>query len=155
MAVPSTMEPTNVLALSCSMSSLRMTRGLLIMASHRRNGGTELPPPPSSVRTEQARIPPVVNLPHSTRTSPGRKRLWRVTNGRLSVLSASDRHRRGLEYEVSLGKTRWLPKARLETKLVRRYRAEQRAATRVRTRWSSRLQEASSSETAARRQQRR
>jgi hypothetical protein len=146
MAVPSTMKPTNVLALSCSMSSLRMTRSLLIMASHRRN---ELPPPPSSVHTEQARIPPVVNLPHSTRTSPGRKRLCRVTNGRLSVLSASDRHRRGLEYEVSLGKPRWLPKARLETKLVRRYRAEQRAATRMRTRWSSRLQEASSSETTA------
>jgi hypothetical protein len=36
------------------------------------------------------------------------------------------------------------PKATLDTKLVRRYRAEQRAATRVRTRWSSRLQEAGS-----------
>jgi hypothetical protein len=46
MAVPSTMEPTNVLALSCSTSSLRMTRGLLMMVSHRRDGGTELPPPP-------------------------------------------------------------------------------------------------------------
>ena len=46
----------------------------------------------------------------------------------------------GLEYEVSLEKTLWLPKATLDTKLVRRYRAEQRAATRVRMRWSSRLQ---------------
>jgi hypothetical protein len=36
----------SVLALSCSASSLRMTRGLLMMASHRRNGGTEIPPPP-------------------------------------------------------------------------------------------------------------
>ena len=35
----------------------------------------------------------------------------------------------GLEYEVSLEKTLWLPKATLDTKLVR-------------TRWSSRLQEA-------------
>src|SRR5271163_917291 len=34
------------------------------------------------------------------------------------------------------------PKATLDTKLVRRYRAGQRAATRVRTRWSSLLQEA-------------
>jgi hypothetical protein len=48
----------------------------------------------------------------------------------------------GLEDEVSLEKTLWLPKATLDTKLVRRYRAEQRAATRVRTRWSSRLQKA-------------
>jgi hypothetical protein len=44
----------------------------------------------------------------------------------------------GLKYEVSLEKTLWLPKATLDTKLVRRYRAEQRAATRVRMRWSSR-----------------
>ena len=51
----------------------------------------------------------------------------------------------GLEYEVSFEKTLWLPKATLDTKLVRRYRAEQRAATRVRTRWSSRLQKAGSS----------
>jgi hypothetical protein len=29
----------------------------------------------------------------------------------------------GLEYEVSLEKTLWLPKATLDTKLVRRYRA--------------------------------
>jgi hypothetical protein len=46
----------------------------------------------------------------------------------------------GLEYEVRVEKTVWLPRATLHTKLVRRYRAEQRAATRVRTRWSSRLQ---------------
>jgi hypothetical protein len=51
----------------------------------------------------------------------------------------------GLEYEVSVQKTLWLPRATLDTKLVRKYRAEQRAATRVRTRWSSRLQEAGSS----------
>ena len=51
----------------------------------------------------------------------------------------------GLEYEVSLEKTLWLPKATLDTKLVRRYRADQRAATRVRTRWPSRLQEAGGS----------
>lgn len=48
----------------------------------------------------------------------------------------------GLEYEVRVEKTVWLPRATLHTKLVRRYRAEQRVATRVRTRWSSRLQSA-------------
>jgi hypothetical protein len=48
----------------------------------------------------------------------------------------------GLEYEARVEKTVWLPRAALHTKLVRRYRAEQRAATRVRTRWSSRLQSA-------------
>ena len=81
----------------------------------------------------------------STRASPGRKRLWRVTSGRLSALAASDRHPSGLEYEVSLEKTLWLSKATLDTKWVRRYRAGQRAVTRVRTRWSSRLQKAGSS----------
>jgi hypothetical protein len=34
----------------------------------------------------------------------------------------------GLEYEVSLEKTLWLPKATLDTKSVRRYRAEQRGS---------------------------
>jgi hypothetical protein len=40
----------------------------------------------------------------------------------------------GLEYEVSVAKTLWLPMATLDTKSVRRYRAEPRSATRVRTR---------------------
>jgi hypothetical protein len=44
----------------------------------------------------------------------------------------------GLEYEVSVQKTLWLPRVAVDTKLVRKYRGEQRAATRVRTRWSSR-----------------
>ena len=51
----------------------------------------------------------------------------------------------GLEYEVSVQKTLWLPRAMLDTKLMRKYRVEHRAATRVRTRWSSRLQKAGSS----------
>jgi hypothetical protein len=46
----------------------------------------------------------------------------------------------GLEYEASVEKTLWLSRAALDVKLVGRFRAEQRAATRVRTRWSSRLQ---------------
>ena len=44
-----------------------------------------------------------------------------------------------LEYEVTAITKIWLPKTSVDPKLVRRYRAEQRAATRVRTRWSSRL----------------
>jgi hypothetical protein len=45
-----------------------------------------------------------------------------------------------LEYEVNAVTKMWLPKASVGSKLVRKYRAGQRAATRVRTRWSSRLQ---------------
>ena len=48
----------------------------------------------------------------------------------------------GLQYEVSVEKTLWLPRAALDVKLVRMFRAQQRAATRVRTRWSSRLRTA-------------
>jgi hypothetical protein len=40
----------------------------------------------------------------------------------------------GLEYEVSVQKMLWLPRATLDSKLVRKYRAEHRAATRVRAR---------------------
>ena len=46
----------------------------------------------------------------------------------------------GSEYEVTAFMNLWLPKVSVGPKLVRKYRAEQRAATRVRTRWSSRLQ---------------
>jgi hypothetical protein len=47
----------------------------------------------------------------------------------------------GWEYEVNALTKMRLPKASVDLKLVRKYRAEQRAATRVRTRWSSRLQD--------------
>jgi hypothetical protein len=46
----------------------------------------------------------------------------------------------GSEYEVTALTKLWLPKASVDAKLVRKYRAERRAVTRVRTRWSSRLQ---------------
>jgi hypothetical protein len=46
----------------------------------------------------------------------------------------------GLEYEVTAVTKIWLPKASVGPKLVRKYRAEQRTATRVQTRRSSRLQ---------------
>jgi hypothetical protein len=45
----------------------------------------------------------------------------------------------GLEYEVTAITKIWLPKALVVLKLVRKYRAQQRAATQVRTRWPSRL----------------
>jgi hypothetical protein len=46
----------------------------------------------------------------------------------------------GSEYEVTAFTKIWLPKASVDPKLAGKYRAEQRSATRVRTRWSSRLQ---------------
>jgi hypothetical protein len=46
----------------------------------------------------------------------------------------------GSEYEVTALIKIWLPKASVDPKLVRKYQAEQRAATRISTRWSSRLQ---------------
>jgi hypothetical protein len=46
----------------------------------------------------------------------------------------------GSEYEVTPLTKMWLPKASVDPKLVRKYRVEQRAATRVRTRRSSQLQ---------------
>jgi hypothetical protein len=102
----------------------------------------------SSVRTEQARTPPVVNLPHDVELHAGFTRKEETMEGhewRAQRIVGERQTPWGLEYEVSLEKTLWLPKATLNTKLVRRYRAEQRAATRVRTRWSSRLQEAGNS----------
>jgi hypothetical protein len=46
----------------------------------------------------------------------------------------------GSEYEVTALTKLRLSKASVDPKLVRKYRAERRAATRVRTRWSSRMQ---------------
>jgi hypothetical protein len=46
----------------------------------------------------------------------------------------------GLGYEVTAITKIWLPKASVGPKLLRKYRAEQRAVIRIRTRWSSRLQ---------------
>jgi hypothetical protein len=45
-----------------------------------------------------------------------------------------------LEYKVTAVTKIWMPKASVGPKLVRKYRAEQRAATQIQTRWSSRLQ---------------
>jgi hypothetical protein len=44
------------------------------------------------------------------------------------------------EYKVTAFTKMWLPKASVDRKLVRKYRAEQRVASRVLTRRSSRLQ---------------
>lgn len=46
----------------------------------------------------------------------------------------------GSDYKVTVLTKLWLLKASVDPKLIRKYRAEQRAATKVRTRWSSRLQ---------------
>jgi hypothetical protein len=146
MAVPSTMELINALALPRSTSSLKVTTSLLTTASRRRNGGAELLLPPRRYAlSKPGHLPSSIchTMLSSIRASPGRKRLegheWQVQR-----IISERQTPSGLEYEVSLEKTLWLPKA-LDTKLVRRYRAEQRAVTRVRRRWLSRLQEAGSS----------
>jgi hypothetical protein len=46
----------------------------------------------------------------------------------------------GSEYHVTVLTKIWLPKSSVAPKLVRKYRAEQRVATRTQTRRSSRLQ---------------
>jgi hypothetical protein len=104
----------------------------------------------SLVRPREARAPPVVELPHDIG-------FYADLNWREEMLDSHEWQAQrivgerqtpsGLEYEASVEKTLWLPRATLDTKLVRRYRAEQRAVTRIRTRWSSRLQKASSSVT--------
>jgi hypothetical protein len=53
-----------------------------------------------------------------------------------------------VEYKASVQKTLWLPRAALDTKLVRRYRAEQRTATRIRMRRSLRAESGQLGETA-------
>ena len=116
MAVPSTMEPINVLALSYSTSSLRMTTSLLTTASHRRNSGAELPPPPRRYAlSKPGHLPSPIchTMLSSTPASPGRKRLWRVTSGRLGALSASDRHRRGWSTKSAWRRRCGCPRRRL------------------------------------------
>src|SRR5580698_9466124 len=65
------MEPTNAFTLSCSTSSLRITTSLLttgqLPAKRRRRASSAS----SSVRTKQARTPPVVNLPHDIELHTG------------------------------------------------------------------------------------
>jgi hypothetical protein len=105
----------------------------------------------SSVRTGQAPTPLVVNLSHDVglenisdlnqeETLDGQAWQARRIIGERQTPS-------GLEYEVSVEKTLWLSRATIHSKLLRRCRAEQRATTRIRTRWSSRLQRVCSSVT--------
>jgi hypothetical protein len=98
----------------------------------------------SSVHTDQARTPPVVNLPHGVELHADSTREEETMEGhewQAQRIVGERQTPSGLGYEVSVQKTLWLPRAALDTKLVRRYRAEQRAATRIRTRWSSRVAE--------------
>jgi hypothetical protein len=103
----------------------------------------------SSVRAGEARTPPVINLPHDVGLGAALNRdadmLEEGHEWQAQRIVAERQTPSGLEYEVNVQKTLWLPRAALDTKLVRVYRAEQRVATRVRTRWSLRLQKAASS----------
>jgi hypothetical protein len=91
----------------------------------------------SPVRTEQAQTPPITNLPQGVELHASFTRKEETMEGhewQARRIVGERQTPSGLEYEVSLEKTLWLPKATLGTKLVRRYRAKQRAVTRVRTR---------------------
>jgi len=108
----------------------------------------------SSVRPAEIRAPAVVDLPHDVGPRADLNREEEMLDDhewQAQRIIGERQTPSGLEYEVSVEKTLWLPRATLHTKLVRRYRAEQRAATRVRTRWSSRLQSTGSSMTQQRR----
>jgi hypothetical protein len=75
----------------------------------------------SSVRIEQARTLPVVNLPHDVELHTGFARKEETIDGhewQARRIIGERQTSSGLEYEVSLEKTMWLPKATLDTKLV-------------------------------------
>jgi hypothetical protein len=99
----------------------------------------------SSVRFGEARTLFVVNSRHDVGPYAGLKHDGATPDDhewQVQRIVGERQTSSGMEYEVSVQKTLWLPKAMLDTKLVRKYRAEHLAATRVRTRWSSRLQKA-------------
>ena len=76
----------------------------------------------SSVRSEQARTLPVVNLPHGVELHAGFTRKEETMEGhewQARRIVGERQTPSGLEYEVSLEKTLWLPKATLDTKFVR------------------------------------
>jgi hypothetical protein len=88
----------------------------------------------SSVRTEQAPTPLVVNLSNDVGPSADLNREEEKTldghEWQVQCIVGERQTPSGLEYKVSVAKTLWLPRATLDTKLVRRCRAEQRSATR-------------------------
>jgi len=101
-----------------------------------------------SIRPGEVRTPLVINSRHDAKPYADPKHDEAMSNDhewQAQRIVGERQASSGLEYEVSVRKTLWLPRAMLDTKLVRKYRAERRAATRVRTRWSSRLQKVGSS----------
>ena len=102
----------------------------------------------SSVHPREVQTPLVVNLQYDVRPYADLKHGGVISNDhkwQAQRIISERQTPSGPEYEVGVQKTLWLPRATLDTKLVRKYGAEHRAATRVRTRWSSRLQKAGSS----------
>ena len=114
----------------------------LAKASRRQNGNTEPNPPPRRYILGKVRTPLVVNSRHDVGPYADLKHGGVISDDhewQAQRIVGERQTSSGLEYEVSVQKTLWLPRATLDTKLVRKYRAEHRAAIRVRTRWSSRL----------------
>jgi hypothetical protein len=109
----------------------------------RRNGNAETTPPPRRVRTEETRPPLVLKLQHDVASSGDVNHDEAISDDhewQAQHIVGERQTSLGLEYEVSVRKTLWMPSAKLDTKMVKKYRAGRRAATRVRTRWSLRLQ---------------
>jgi hypothetical protein len=120
----------NILALSCSTSSLRTTVCSLAKASHRQNGDAEQSVS-SSIHSEEVRTPLVINSRHDVGPYTDLKRGGMMSDDhewQAQHIVGERQTPSGLEHEVSVQKTLWLPRATLDTKLVRRYRAEHRAA---------------------------
>jgi hypothetical protein len=70
---------------------------------------------PSSVRTKQAWTPPVVNLPHDIDLHTGftrKEENMEDHEWQAQRIMGERQTPSGLEYEVSLEKTLWLPKGR-------------------------------------------
>ena len=102
---------------------------------------------PSSVHPGEARTPLVVNSQHDVGPYMDLKHGGVMSDDhewQAQRIIGERQTSSGLEYEVSVQKTLWLPRTTLDTKLVK-YGAEHQAATRVRTRWSLRLRKAGSS----------
>jgi hypothetical protein len=90
----------------------------------------------SSVRPGEVWTPLVVASPHDAGlyTDLNREGMLDDYEWHAQRIVGERQAPSGLEDEVSVEKTLWLPRAALDVKLVRRFRAEQRAATRVCTR---------------------
>jgi hypothetical protein len=106
------MEPINVLALSCSTSSPRMSMKLVNdgqpLAKRRHRASSTF----SSVRPVEVRTPPVIELLRDVGPCAGLNREEEILDDhewQAQCIIGERQTPSGLEYEVSVEKTLWLP----------------------------------------------